>query len=171
MPSCALTSDYSFSCDVGVGGEKTFYFIELENIASFTESSGTITAITKVAGKVFRKYQLVQETANITEDITGNLQNGTLFYNPKSTLIINKQQVALRNEIQLLAKNRVVMINIDNNGDSRLYGRENGLRLLTGNVAGGTAWGDRSGYTLNFEGKEKELAPFVASAVIATLQS
>lgn len=171
MAGCALTSDYSFGCDVGIGGTKEVYLIELENISSYTESSGTLTAITKVSGKIFRKYQLVLETANFEEDIQGNRQNGTLFYPQKGTIIINKQNVAVRNEILLLAKNRLVMVIKDNNLTYRLLGREYGLMLQTGTASTGTAWGDRNGYTLNFTGNELELAPFVADAVIATLQT
>jgi len=169
--ACALTSDYSFSCAIGVGGTKECYIIELENISAYVESSGTLTTITKAAGKVFRKYQLVLETADFTEDITGNRQNGTNYYEQKGTIIINKQNVAVRNEILLLAKNNCVVVMKDNNDTWRLYGREYGLRLLGGSAANGVAWGDRNGYTLNFTGAEKELAPFVSDAAAATLQT
>lgn len=171
MAGCALTQDYNFACDVGVGGVKECYLIELENVASITESSGTITAITKGAGKVFRKYQLVQETASFDETITGNIQNGTLFYAQKGTIIINKQQVSVRNEILLLAKSRLIIVFEDNNGIYRLFGRLNGQRMLSGSINTGTAWGDRSGYSLEFTGNENETAPFVDAAVIATLQT
>lgn len=168
---CALTQDYNFGCDVGVGGTKECWLIELENITTFTESSGTVTAITKATGKIFRKYQLVLETANFDETITGNKANGTLFYAQAGSIIINKQQVAVRNEILLLAKNRLVIIIHDNNDTYRLFGQSFGLMLQTGSAATGTAWGDRNGYTLNFTGAELELAPFVDASVIATLQT
>ena len=171
MANCALTQDYSFGCDVGTGGTKECYIIELENISSVTESSGTITAITKVSGKIFRKYQLVLETANFEENIVGNRANGTIFYDQKGTIVLNKQQVAVRNEILLLAKNNLAIVIKDNNDTYRLYGRQYGLRLETGTASTGTAWGDRNGYTLNFTGKEPSLAPFVQDTVITTLQT
>lgn len=171
MPSCALTQDYSFGCDVGAGGLKEVYLIELENISAVTESSGTVTAITKATGKIFRKYQLVQDTATAEETLTGNLQNGTLYYAQKATLVINKQQVSVRNEILLLAKNRLVVITVDNNDTYRMYGWDQGLRLNEGSAATGTAWGDRNGYTLTFSGNQRELALFVQASVIATLQT
>lgn len=169
--SCALTQDYSFGCDVGTGGTKECYIIELENISSVTESSGTLTAIAKASGKIFRKYQLVLETANFEETIVGNRANGTVYYEQKGTIILNKQQVAVRNEILLLAKNNLAIVIKDNNDTYRLYGRLYGLKLENGSAATGTAWGDRNGYTLNFTGKEPELAPFVQDTVIATLQT
>lgn len=169
--NCALTQDYSFGCDVGVGGTIEAWIIEQGNIASVTESSGTLTAITKASGKIFRKYQLVLETANFTESIVGNRQNGTLAYEQKGTIIINKQNVAVRNEILLLALNTLVIIIHDQNDTYRYFGRVNGLRLADGSADTGTALGDRNGYTLNFTGKEAQLAPFVQLSVIATLQT
>lgn len=169
--SCALTSDYTFPCDVGAGGVKEMYLIELENISTVTESSGTLTAITKVAGKIFRKYQLVQDTATAEETITGNIQNGTLYYAQKVTIIINKQNVAVRNEILLLAKNRLAIVTVDNNDTYRLYGWDQGVRLNEGSAASGTAWGDRNGYVLNFSGNQRELAYFVTAGTLATLQT
>jgi hypothetical protein len=171
MSSCALTSSYSFGCDVGAGGLKELYLIELENVSSVTESSGTLTAITKAANKVFRKYQLVQDTASAEEALVGNQQNGTLFYDQKVTIVINKQNVSVRNEILLLAKNRLAIVCVDNNNTYRLYGWDQGLRLNEGNAGSGTAWGDRNGYTLTFVGKQRELAPFVNAATLATLES
>lgn len=171
MSNCSLTQDYSFGCDVGTGGTKEIYLIELANISAFTESSGTLTAITKVTGAKFRKYQLVQETANFQEDIVGNRQNGTVYYDQKGTIILNKQNVAVRNEILLLAMNLLVIVMHDNNDTYRLLGRQFGLRLETGSATTGTAWGDRNGYTLNFTGKEPQIGPFVDPSVIATLQT
>lgn len=169
--SCALTQDYNFGCDVGTGGTKEAYIIELENILSTTESSGTLTAITKAPGKIFRKYQLVLETANFEEAIVGNRQNGTLYYDQKGTIVINKQNVAVRNEILLLAKNNIAIVIVDKNDTYRLFGRVQGMRLAGGSATTGVAWGDRNGYSLEFSGKEAELAPFVTAAVIATLQT
>jgi hypothetical protein len=171
MASCALTQDYNFGCAVGAGGLKECYFIELENISALVESSGTITTITKAAGKIFRKYQLVLETANSDETITANRQNGTVLAAQKLTIVLNKQQVAVRNEIMLLAKNNLVAIIKDNNTTYRLLGRENGLRLTNGVASTGTALADRNGYSLDLTGSEAELAPFVDPSIIASLQT
>lgn len=171
MASCAvLTQDYLFGCDTGSGGTKEAYLIELENIVSYTESSGTLTAITKATGKIFRKYQLVQDTATFDETLVGNIQNGTLYYDQKGVIVINKQNVAMRNEILLLAQNHLVIVIKDNNDTQRLYGRQNGLKLQSGTANTGTAFGDRNGYTLEFDGHDRELAPFVSDAAYATLQ-
>jgi hypothetical protein len=171
LTGCALTSDYTFGCGQGAGGVKTFWIIEADNVSGVTESSGNLTAITKVSGKVFRRYQLVLETSHTEETITGNRQNGTLFFAQSVAMIINKQQLAVRNELLLMSRRQVMIVAEDNNGTYRLYGRYNGLTPTGGNVTSGTAWGDRNGYEITFTGNEEELAPFVDTSVISTLQT
>jgi len=171
LTGCALTTDYSFGCGIGAGGVKTFWIIEADNVTAVGESSGNVTGITKAGGKVFRQYQLVLETSHTEETITGNRQNGTLFYAQSVTMIINKQQLAVRNELLLMSRTNVMIIAEDNNNTWRLYGAENGLAAVSGTVNSGTAWADRNGYEITFTGNEEELAPFVDESVIATLQT
>lgn len=174
--ACALTQGFSLDCREGIGGLKEVYIIELANILSITESSGVVSAITKAPGKRFWKYSLVRETSNATETITGNEQNGTIYYDQQVQIIINKRQASVRNEILLLAKNFLVIVavenQVNNSGQNRafLYGKTQGLQLLQGTSETGTAWGDRNGYTLPFAGKEVELAPEVQFNVLATLE-
>lgn len=171
LSGCALTTDYSFGCGTYAGGNVTFWIIEKDNVTAINDSSGLVTGITRVAGKVFRKYQLVLATSSTKETITGNRQNGTLFYAQTAVMIINKQQIAVRNEILFMSRTNLILISQDTGGAYRLYGRDNGLTLLTGDIDSGTAWTDRNGYTLNFTGDEFEPAPFVDPSVIATLQT
>lgn len=157
---------------------KEVYIIELANVTAVTEASGIVTAITKATGKRFWKYSLVRETANAVETITGNEQNGTIFYDQNITVILNKRQASVRNEILLLAKNFLMMVGVENQVNSTtgynrafLYGKTQGLQLLSGTSETGTAWGDRNGYTLPFAGKEVELAPEVTYALLAGLET
>lgn len=169
--ACALTQDFTLDCRDAVGGLKEVYFIELDNVSSYTESSGTISAITKASGKVFRKWSLVTDTSSITETITGSRANGSIFYAQAMQIIVNKMRVAVRNEIKLMAQNRLVAVAVTMEGTAFLLGKENGLMLEGGSGASGTAMGDRNGYQLDFAGMEKEPMFVVASAVISTLQS
>jgi ligand-binding sensor domain-containing protein len=167
--SCALTSGYTFDCKDNIGGLKSVWFIGYNDVASVTEASGVITAITKGAGKVFYKYQLVRNTASFTENIAGSIENGTVVFNQELLIVINKMQTSMRNEMLLLAKNNMMAVVEDQNGRYWLAGRFNGLDLLTGSVSTGLAQADRNGYSFTFSGGEKESAPEVQSAVISTL--
>jgi hypothetical protein len=167
--SCALSQGYTLDCKDSLGGIKAAWFIAHSNVTAVTEASGVVSAITKSAGKVFYKYQLVRNTSSVTENITSSVENGTVFYAQELSIILNKMQANTRNEILLLAKNNLMAVVEDANGKYWLLGEGNGLDLSGGNSGSGTAQGDRNGYTLTFSGGEKELAPEVASGVIAGL--
>ena len=167
--ACALTQGYSLDCRDSLGGITEVYFIEKGNVSAITVASGSVSAITKVAGKRFYKYELVPGTASLTENINANVQNGTVFYAQELSIVLNKLQVSTRNEILLLAQNTLIAIVGDNNGKYFYLGKVSGINMSGGNGATGTAQGDRSGYTLTFSASEKALAPEVASGIIAGL--
>lgn len=167
--ACALTQGYTLDCKDSLGGIKAAWFIAHQDVSAVTEASGVVSAITKAAGKVFYKYQLVKNTSSLTENVTASVENGTVFYAQELSIILNKMQANTRNEILLLAKNNLMVVVEDANGKYWLLGKTNGLDLTGGNAGTGTAQGDRNGYTLTLTGGEKELAPEVASSVISTL--
>ena len=169
--ACALTQGYTLDCKDSLGGIKAVWLIAHANVSSVTEASGIVSAITKASGKVFYKYELVKNTGALTETITASVENGTVFYAQELSVVLNKLQANTRNEILLLAKNTLMAVVQDANDKYWLLGRYTGLDVTGGTAATGTAQGDRSGYTLTFTGGEKELAPEVASGVIAGLVS
>jgi hypothetical protein len=163
--ACALTQGYTLDCKDSVGGLTAVYFAPWEDLGTVTQASGVVTTLTMDQGKKFYKYELVKESSNFAEAVTTNVQNGTVFYTQTLEVILNKLQVNTRNEILLLAKNRLAVIATDNNGDNWFLGVAYGLDLTGGGSATGTAFGDRSGYTLTFTGNEKELAPKVTAVI------
>lgn len=167
--ACALTQNYVLDCRDSLGGLKSVLFIEAGNIATVTEATGVVTAITLAVGKFFYKYELIKETSSFTETVTASVQNGTVFYAQELTVILNKLQANTRNEILLLAQNSLVAIAEDRNGKYWMLGQNGGLDMSAGTSASGVATGDRSGYELTFSGQEKALAPEVSSAIIAAL--
>lgn len=169
--ACALTQGYVLDCKDSLGGITEVLFMSKQDLTTYTEASGVITAITKAAGKVFYKYELVKETSSFVENINASVENGSIFYQQELTVILNKMQVNTRNEILLLAKNLLVAIAKDNNGKYWGLGFTKGLDITAGNSGTGTANGDRSGYTLTFTGKEAALAPEVSSSIITGLLS
>lgn len=169
--ACALTQGYTLDCKDSLGGIKAVWLIAHANVASVTEASGIVSAITKASGKVFYKYELVKNTGALTETITASVENGTVFYAQELSVVLNKLQANTRNEILLLAKNTLMAVVQDANDKYWLLGRYTGLDVTGGTAATGTAQGDRSGYTLTFTGGEKELAPEVSSSIIAGLVS
>lgn len=168
MP-CNLTQSYNLDCRDAVGGLKEVYFMELGNLTSFTEASGVVTAITKAAGKKFYKYALVKQTSKFEDTLTVSEENGTVFSAQKLMLILNKLQANTRNEITLLAQNLLVCIAADRNGKYWMLGATNGLVITTVKGETGTKMGDRSGYTLEFDGAEPAFCQEVSAGLIASI--
>jgi hypothetical protein len=170
MP-CALTQGYTLDCKDSLGGIKAMWVINHANVTAVTEASGIVSTITKAAGKVFYKYELVKNTGSLTETITTSVENGTVFYAQELSIVLNKLQANTRNEILLLAQSTLMVVVQDANDKYWLLGRFTGLDVTGGTSATGTAQGDRNGYTLTFTGGEKQLAPEVNSGIIAGLTS
>ncbi len=166
--ACALTQGFVLDCKESLGGVKSVRFVEFDNVASIAYAAGVAT-LTMAAGKKFWKYAQVRETSSFTETITANVQNGTIFYQQELTVILNKLAAATRNEILLLAKNRLMAIVEDMNGSFWLVGAKNGADITSGNSATGTASGDRNGYSLTFQAMEADPMWSVSSAAISAL--
>lgn len=167
--ACALTQGYSFDCRDSIGGLANLWIIEFDNVSGITETSGTVTAIAKANGGRFYKYNLTKNTAEATETFTDSRENGTSFYAQSISFVLNKMQVSLRNEISLIAQNRLLAIVEDKNGNYWLYGRTNGLMREGGTAKSGINPGDRNGYEITLTGEEKNMAYAVSSGIIAAL--
>lgn len=143
-----------------------------------TVATGTniVTAITMEETYKFRAYDLHRETAFITEEITTNAANGSLYYTQKLTMQLRKMSATLRNEIRLLAQNRLLFVAEDRNGKYWLLGYDSangsqGLELVNSTAGSGTAFADLNGYTLNFEGMSEQPMYEVSSSVISVITS
>jgi hypothetical protein len=169
--ACALTQDISYDCQDGLGGIDEMYAMEFPNMDSVTVAAGVVTAITKATGKKFWKYQLPRETADAKSTVNSNEQNGSLFFLHEVKLIINKLTSAVRNELLLLAKNRLVIVVKDNNGKYWMLGRQKGLVASGGQITLGVAYADRNGVELDFSGAEPEPMVEVDETTAGTLQT
>jgi hypothetical protein len=168
MP-CVLTQGYNLDCRLNYGGVKEIYLIEFENVSSFAQTAGVVTAITKVATKTFKKYNLIAHTAESDEALTASREMGTLSNKQTIKFPINKMTVSVRNELFLLSQNRLIFVYVDENGTNWMYGSDYGLTLTTAAAKTGKVLADRNGYELVFEGDEKTLAYEVNAATLATL--
>jgi hypothetical protein len=168
MP-CVLTQGYNLDCRFNFGGIKEIYVIEFENVSAITEVAGVITVITKVATKTFKKYNLIAHTAEADEAYAGNREMGTLSNKQTIKFPINKMTTAVRNELMLLAQNRLIFVYVDENGTGWMYGREYGLMMDSFAAKTGKLLADRNGYELSFSGDEKNMAYEVNATALGTL--
>ena len=169
--SCSLTTGYALGCRDSVGGIKTIFVQTLNATGSVnTNGSGLVTGFTpsSVSGSWF-EYDLTKATSSMTETLNASTENGTLFYTPEVTFTINKLQTSVRNELRLLARNRLLVIVLDNNGRYWLLGAANGLEASAGTAGTGTAFGDRSGYEMTLTGMEPDAMLNILAATFTAL--
>jgi hypothetical protein len=167
--ACALTQGFPLDCRDNVGGIKQIYVIELSNVSSFAPSnqSGIITSITMVGLTKFWTYAFEKETGSFEDGIQTSDPNGTVFYEPTVNIMIRKMQAASRNELKLLAQNRLAIIVLDRNGKYWAVGFNNGMELQPSKVLTGKAMGDFNGYELVFKGKEEQPAQEISASIIS----
>lgn len=175
--SCAITSGYSIDCRESAGGVEVVYLIENSNLydasgnSRVSETSGTVTAITKDSGTRFWKFEVPRGTASASNGITSSQENGTFFYTHQVMFPVNSRSATVRNIIATLAKNRCTFVTKEGDGSYRMYGKEFGLTLDTTEAGSGTALGDRNGYMLTFSSQEREDFLIVPANIAATLET
>ena len=167
--ACALTGGYTLDCRDSMGGLKEVYLIELASVTSYAEVSGVVTGITKATGKQFYKFEQLPQTAHADEEATGSDENGSFFVAQTIEIFLNKMQASIRNQVKLLAQNRLIAVTVDRNGKAFMYGAKLGLSYNAGTGGSGTAYGDRNGYGVTLSGAEREHAFEVNAATVALL--
>jgi hypothetical protein len=173
MACTALTKGRGLDCNRISGGIKYVYFGVYDQFdapietTGIVQSAGEITDI-EMGANVLYRYTMPLGTASLSESITGSRENGTIFYTPTLNVILNRLTKEDQNQIKLLGATTVVAFAQLNatltNGHDVIVGLgvENGLQLNAGTIDSGAAWGDRSGYTLTFDGIEQLPFPMVA---------
>ena len=165
--ACELTKGRQLDCRDIMGGVKNIYFAQHEDATVTTGATGEVTDL-DITTNLF-KYALPRGTGSFTETIQPSVENGTVFYEPSVTIMLHKMTVGDRNEIKLLAQNRLLVFvelnQVQGNGQNVIWclGKENGLELSAGTTQSGAAFGDMNGYNLTFTGAESEPCLLVQS--------
>lgn len=152
MP-CALTTGFTLDCKDSIGGVKEIYIIAKGDTTP-TVSGNTITTVTNKTGKKFWKYEQIRETSSMTQTYNDNIANGTNYVTQELEIFIPKMLSTVRNEIALLAQNRLWIVVVDRNGKMWWMGYENGVDRNGGTAGTGKAMADANGYTLKFQAME-----------------
>ena len=174
MACTALTKGRGLDCNRVSGGVKYVYFGVYDQFTSPIDGTGIavtnseITDIEMGAGTGLYRYTVPRGSTTMSETITGSTENGTIFYTPTVSMVLNRLTKEDQNEIKLLGQTQVVVFVQLNaqlaNGHDVIMGLGvvNGMSMNAGTIDSGAAFGDRNGYTLTFDGLEANPAPMVA---------
>jgi len=167
MACTALTKGRGLDCNRISGGIKFIYFAVYDQVTSIPTANGEITDLEMGSNMLYR-YTMPLGVASLTDTITGSRENGTIFYTPSVTLILNRLTKEDQNEIKLLGQTKVIIFaqlnqTVTATGHDVIVclGSVNGMELNAGTMDSGAAFGDRNGYTLTFDGLENKPFQFV----------
>jgi hypothetical protein len=170
MACIALTKGRGLDCNRSSGGVKYIFFAVYDQIASWAYSAGAgIREVDTIdfGGNDIYRYTVPRGSTNVQETITGSTENGTIFYTPTCAMVVNRLTKEDQNEIKLLGQTQVVIFAQLNeqlaNGHDVIVtlGINNAMSLNAGTADSGTAFADRNGYTLNFDGFEADPFPML----------
>ena len=162
MACTALTKGRGLDCNRISGGVKKIFFSVFDEDVSYTYDATHPLEIDAIDWNATTIYEYVMPlgVASITDTITGSRENGTIFYTPTCSIMLNKLTKEDQNEIKLLGKSKVRIFaelnqQLDNGHNVFIaLGMSNGLELNAGTMDSGAAFGDRNGYSLTFDGLE-----------------
>ena len=157
--ACSLTSGRKIPCKSAFGGIKTVYMADFPVVATI-DADQTISAFTD--SPVWFEFDL-KGSSSLETTITSSRENGTTFYTQTLNMTLTFLDNATKNELQLIAVARPVIVVEDYYGNQFLCGLENGMEVTGGTIVTGAAAGDLSGFTLTMEGME-ETAPYFMDA-------
>ena len=177
--ACDITRGRLIDCKDSIGGLKAIYICKNYNnnisaVATInttemtTAGFATWSGATGSATTVF-KYDLVQNLSSLTVNINSDNANGTTFFEQTLSVVLQKIDHDMTNELRLMAYARSQIFVQDSNDNVYLLGIDGGCYVTGGTVVTGTAKGDMSGYTIEWGAEEKNaLIQLPASAGAAT---
>ena len=174
-----LSKGRGLDCNRISGGIKFVYFGVYDQFTAPIETTGlpvtdgVVTDLEMGTNDLYR-YTMPLGVASLTDTIVGSRENGTIYYTPSLSVILNRLTKEDQNQIKLLGATKLVCFAQLNatlpSGTDVIValGVTNGMELNAGTMDSGAAWGDRGGYTLTFDGMEASPFPMVADYPIAT---
>jgi hypothetical protein len=158
MATCELSAGFGLQCKDGIGGIKAIFIQQHEDFLTGVTADASSEEIDGLPTKTIYQYTLPKHTGMFTEEVASNVENGTIFYTQTVTATFHKLSAPRRKQLELVAKNRLVVFVQDNNDNIWMVGRIDGAEVTAASTATGTAKGDLNGYTITFTAEEAHKA-------------
>lgn len=161
MATCDLTKGFDTACLEGSGGNLDILFANFENIAYGITQDVTTGEIEGLPTATLYRYVANKNSITFTETPVVNPENGTIYYEQVVTFRLGGLSQEKRNEINILARAKVVIFIRTAMDKILLIGQTDGAILTGGNGGSGAAKADFHGYELTFTAQEPNPANFL----------
>jgi hypothetical protein len=169
MACISFTGGIEKDCLNNIGGVNKLYLTDFDNIVSYTESGGTVSAITMASASNFYEFEFNRESSVFTEDLLKDVTAGSALFEQTLELTIPRRDVSKRNVLALLTQRDLAVIFRDSNGIFWYPGMVEGMYLSESTSTSGQAKADGSNYVLTLKGFEVDRAPAVNPSIVAPL--
>ena len=168
--ACVLTTGYTYTgCKVGIGGIKRILITEFDNLATSTLLAGVYTAVTLDPTKQFREYVLEKEHGGFTDNGAISIENNSTVYRPQIDFTIGGLTTTVRNELDLVIQNTLLVIVETKAGVYWIFGMDGGMDTTVVTAETGTKFEDFNGQKITMVGGSGTRSKEISSALITTL--
>lgn len=164
--SCVLNTGTTLDCRSSLGGVKSVYIGSTTGQdISITATTGVATALTAQGGTIditsvadltqngMFEFQQPRQSASLSETGAFSEENGTAFYTSVLSFVVNTLEGEKLNTLNILGQNtRLVVVVKDANDRYWIIGNTSGAIVTASTSETGTAFGDRSGITIEVTG-------------------
>lgn len=161
-----LTAGFAKACESISGGVLEIYLANSADVTSFTLTGSEYSAVTMQGVTTFYKFEFVQDTAEIRENVARN-DNGNIAVTHELEFYLPKMSTAQRDAIQEIidcSPCGIVAIAKDSNGNYWVLGynetalKERPMRILSDTTTSGQAFTDSNGSTIVMNSVDGEKA-------------
>lgn len=153
--ACDISGGRIVDCKDSVGGIKAVYIGNYEDMVSDTAwTAATNDTVTAIGTQTFYEFELRPELSSLTVNYNSDPNSGTTFFEQQLSLTFQKLDATDIADIRTLCQGRPNIWVLDNNDNAWLIGAEHGCNVTGGSIQTGTAFGDLTGFTLDFTAKE-----------------
>jgi hypothetical protein len=149
-----LTHEDSEFCNAG--GLAKILFIAVSEIASMPDIiNGWISEINVLPGGVIYAFDIVQDSAKFSEK-----KIGPNFYEYQVELLISKNRLAIRNNLEKIDKREFIALAQDNNGYTRVIGSLDNACRFSDEAESGSNFADLNNYKVSIVWKSRTRAAY-----------
>ena len=171
--ACALTSDLTPKACKTPSGVSELLVMEYASLTGgadgVTYTSNVVTALARVTGKKFRRYQVKAGVSDMKVNGAGSGVNGSKFYSYEVNTQILGIDTATQEELDLILANTLIVIVKLNDNTYWMVGQEHGMDVVSENFETGVSMGDFMGDKIQLTGQGTLKAKKVDSELIVDL--
>lgn len=137
-------------CSPSIGGVKTVYIANYDDVDTISVTTGIISAITMLNSAKFKKYYIRRGAGSMTSTLNVDATSGSNYVSTEVALQFSRMETTKRLEMTALSQDEVAIIVEDMNGVFWYLGKDEPVLASAGTGETGTARSDANQYTLTF---------------------